>query len=180
MKVPRPGNILVTGRSGSGKSTMCSILRRWNIVAFDGDEIEGLAGWTDLKSGKRVDVDYGRLIDKRYLGWLWDETVLSDFLANNPTSVLCGSADNQTEFYTLFSKVIVLDVTPKEQIRRINNRPDGGYGKAKGMTEFIAREQAALRIRSAEMGAIILNANRPPEEIARDIRQLLMDNPGDS
>ncbi len=166
-------HVLVTARSGAGKSTVCSTLQEMNFPAFDADRIDGLAGWVDVRSGHPTEVDYSKAIDKRKTKWLWAEPVLNDFLAANDSSILCGSADNQVEFYPLFDRVIFLSIPPAEQLRRIHSRAEGEYGKAPGMAERIVTEQARLLVQSRELGATIMNAHRPPEAIASDISKHL-------
>lgn len=162
-------NILVTGRSGSGKSTVCLELVKLHAPAFDADRVEGLAGWVDVRTGEPTSVDYTKIIDKRTVGWFWDRPVLENFLAERDTTVLCGSADNQPDFYELFGKVIFLAVPADVQAERIMSRAEHDYGQAPGMVEQIVREQADVLGKLREYGATILNANRPPGAIARDI-----------
>lgn len=166
-------HILVTGRSGAGKTAVCTALQEMNFPAFDADRVEGLAGWVDVRSGRPTEVEYSQPIDKRNTNWLWAKPVLKDFLAANNSSILCGSADNQLEFYPLFDRVIFLKVPQDEQIRRIHSRGEGEYGTAPGMAERIVAEQGQLLVQSRELGAVIMNAHRPPEAIACDISKHL-------
>lgn len=166
-------HLLVTGRSGSGKTTICGALQEMNIPAFDADHIDDLADWVDLKTKLPAEVDYGLPIDKRRVGWLWAKPVLEEFLSAHRTAVICGSSDNQLDFYRSFDKVVFLSLPPDEQIRRIQSRGEHDYGKAPGMAEQIVREQDVLLRKSRDLGAIIINANRSPRLVALDISKHL-------
>lgn len=159
-------SLLVTGRSGSGKTTACNELQKMGFLAYDADRVDGLSAWVDTKTNLPTTVDYSRPIDKRKVGWSWNKAVLRDFLSERDDLILCGSADNQLEFYPLFHKVIFLSLSAEEQVRRIKSRAEHDYGKAPGMSEQIVREQAQLRVQSEQLGAIIMNAHRDPKAIA--------------
>lgn len=161
--------LLVTSRSGGGKTTICNTLQEMNIPAFDADRIDGLVGWVDLNTKLPAEVDYSQLINKRKVGWLWARPVLEDFLSVHKTAVLCGSSDNQLEFYQLFDKVIFLSLPREEQLRRLDERTEHDYGKTPGMAEQIVREQDLLLRQSRDLGAIVINADRTPRAIALDI-----------
>lgn len=161
--------MLVTSRSGGGKTTLCNTLQEMGIAAFDADRVTNLAGWIDLETKRPTHVDYAKPIDKRKVGWLWNEEVIGNLLSEYPQVVLCGSADNQLQFYGLFHKVIFLSLPADEHVRRIQNRTQNDYGKAPFMAQQIVEEQAELLAQSQKLGAIIMNANRPIKAVALDI-----------
>lgn len=161
--------LLVTGRSGTGKTTIHHELVKHNITSFDADRVAGLAGWVDRKTTQPVVVDYSRPIDTTKVGWYWSRTILTSLLAESENIVLCGSAHNEVGFYDSFDKVIFLDVAPAEQARRIIARTEHDYGQVEGMIERILREQQLLKTASMAHGAVIMNANRPAPTVAIDI-----------
>lgn len=165
--------LLVTGRSGSGKTTVHHELLKHNVNSIDADRVAGLAGWVDRKTLQPVTVDYSRPIDTAKVGWYWARTALDALIAESENIVLCGSAHNQLDYYDLFDKVIFLDVVPVEQARRIIARTEHKYGQVTGMVERILREQSILKAASMARRAIILNANRSPRTIALDVMRHL-------
>ena len=58
--------MLITGRSGSGKSTVYRELRRRGLPAFDTDRVAGLARWVDAVSLKTVEVEADKPKPCRY------------------------------------------------------------------------------------------------------------------
>jgi len=162
-------NLLVTGRSGCGKTTVCKALTAMKMPTLDADRVKGLVGWVDRMTLDPVEVDYSQPIDTSKVGWFWVETVLQKLLTQNDDLILCGSAHNQLGYYPLFDRVILLDVSAQEQTRRIQTRTEHDYAKISAMSERVVREQAQLLASSRGLGAIIMNAERPPREIAIDI-----------
>lgn len=164
-------NILITGRSGSGKSTVCRELQKQDYLAFDGDNVHGLARWVDAKTGVPVSIDSDKVIDKSKVLWAWDTAVLAELLATHDGIILCGSADNDLDFFGLFDKVFVLTLQPEIQRERIVNRTEHNYGKLPEMQERILVEQAAFMKRAAKLGAIKVDATRTPAEIVMAIME---------
>jgi hypothetical protein len=144
-----------------------------NLPAVDADRIEGLASWVDVSSEQPVAVDYSKVINKRKVGWFWNRPVMEKILSSTTDLIVCGSADNQLDFYSMFETTVFLSLPANEQLRRIRSRSRDGYGQAPGMAEQIIREQTRLLADYQELGAVIMNANRNPHAIATDISKYL-------
>src|SRR5699024_10543440 len=98
--------ILVTGMSGTGKSTVLAELRR--------------------RGRKTVDTDYG--------GWqlhgaVWDEPRMSRLLAEYDDVIVSGTVENQGKFYDRFDVVVLLSAPVDVLIERITNRTNNPYGQ---------------------------------------------------
>ena len=113
---------LITGRAGSGKSTVCLELRRRSQQAFDADDVPGLAHWIDRQTGQITEVDHSRYVDYQKVGWDWDAAVMNSFLSHRPSSFLCGSASNQLLFHDRFRQVFMLGLGPDEHRKRLETR----------------------------------------------------------
>ena len=160
---------LVTGRGGTGKSTVAEELVRRGYTAFDGDEIPGLAQSEDLKTGKKITVDYGGFVDYTKIGWNWQPDVLKEFLKRKEDPLfLCGSASNQLKYHELFDKVFVLTLDPATHMERLQTRKSN-YGKHPAMQRVIITEQAIFAADAEALGAISIDASQPVSKIADDI-----------
>ena len=168
--------VLITGRSGTGKSTICRELLDRGFTALDADRIEGFVGWFDLDTLQKVEVDYTEPIDKSKVGWLWQHQAMKALVAKYRDLILCGSADNQFEFYDYFDKVFVLNLPPEEQTKRILSRTEHDYGKLATMLEQIIIEQATLVEKSQVLGAYVINAQPNPNVICDQILKVIYDN----
>jgi hypothetical protein len=104
--------VLLTGMSGTGKSSVIAELRRRGFTAIDMDE----PGWSVQ------DADGHQL---------WCEERLREALATGGTGSLfvSGCAGNQVKFYPDFSRIVLMSA-PVDVIRkRLAMRTENGYGK---------------------------------------------------
>ncbi len=104
--------VLLTGMSGTGKSSVVGELRRRGFTAIDMDE----PGWSvrDAKGNQ-----------------LWCEERLREVLAAAHVGPLfvSGCAENQVKFYPQFRHIILMSA-PADVIReRLAGRPNNPYGK---------------------------------------------------
>lgn len=104
--------MLLTGMSGTGKTTVINELRRQGFTAIDMDE----PGWSVRDASGNQ---------------LWCEQRLRDALAAvhaGPVFV-SGCAENQVKFYPQFSHIVLMSA-PADVIRkRLATRTNNSYGK---------------------------------------------------
>jgi energy-coupling factor transporter ATP-binding protein EcfA2 len=146
------GKYLITGRSGSGKSTIFRELNKRGFETYDGDRVPGLSGWTDLKTKQRIEADYPGDDHIGKFTWDWDGKILRDLIGRPGDIFLCGNADNATNFYPLFDKVFILTLEEAEQ------RPEHDYGKDLTIQDEVIRGQASLVKESLALGAVTIDA----------------------
>ena len=109
--------VLLTGMSGTGKSSVLSLLRARGFKTVDTDY-----GWTE-----QVDVPG----DPEAKEWLWREDLMARLLATEDADVLfvSGAARNQTKFYPQFDHVVLLTAPVAVIIKRLALRTNNPYGK---------------------------------------------------
>ncbi|MCA9326598.1 hypothetical protein KC976_03280 [Candidatus Saccharibacteria bacterium] len=165
--------ILVTGRAGSGKTTLAAELASRDLAAYDGDTYPNLAYWRNLATGqnlaKNFPVDYS--VEK--YGWYWDPAVMGRLLSSAADVILCGSADNMADFYPAFDKRFILNVEPWEQLHRLQNREHGYAKDDPELQRKIVEEQAQLVANASQIGATLLNAQLPIDALADKIIEQL-------
>ncbi len=108
-----PQRILLTGMSGTGKSSVIDALRQRGVAAVDMDE----PGWS---AGNEL----GHQI--------WDEERLQCWLDDHAGQalVVSGCAENQRRFYTLFDHIVLLSAPTAVIRRRLTERTNNPYGKS--------------------------------------------------
>lgn len=105
--------VLLTGMSGTGKSTVILELLARGHKAIDIDE----PGWSETASNGE---------------WMWREDRVEALLSEEGADVLfvAGCASNQVKFYRLFDEIILLSA-PEAAIRqRLATRTSNSFGKS--------------------------------------------------
>jgi dephospho-CoA kinase len=111
--------ILVTGMSGTGKSSALAELARRGFRTVDTDE----PGWT-------VEDEEG--------GRWWDERRIAQLLGEEgATLYVSGTATNQGRFYERFDAVVLLSAPAEVLLDRIAARETNDYGKTSEDRELI-------------------------------------------
>jgi len=111
--------ILVTGVSGTGKSTVLAELARRGFRTVDTDE----PGWT------WEDADGGRWWDEEKIGRLLEE--------DEPALFVSGTVTNQGRFYDRFDAVVLLSASEEVILERIATRTNNPWGKSTAERELI-------------------------------------------
>jgi dephospho-CoA kinase len=111
--------ILVTGMSGTGKSSALAELARRGFRTVDTDE----PGWTV------EDADGGRWWDERRVEQLLEE--------EGATLYVSGTVSNQGRFYDRFDAVVLLSAPAEVIFDRIRTRTTNPYGKSPTARELI-------------------------------------------
>lgn len=115
--------VLLTGMSGTGKSTVIRRLAELGYKTIDTDD--GLSEWAPLPGDSQV----------RYSSadgeWLWREDRVQRLLSTEDTDVLfvSGCARNQVKFYPQFDHVILLSAPAGLIADRLATRTTNPYGK---------------------------------------------------
>ena len=106
--------VLLTGMSGTGKSTVIAALAARGYRAVDTDD-----GWCEpLPDGRQR----------------WREDAIERLLATEDTGVLfvAGCEENQVRFHPRFDVIILLSAPPGILAERLASRAGNPYGKAPG------------------------------------------------
>lgn len=148
---------LITGHSGSGKTTIGRELKRRGFTVIDGDD--GLARWEDAKTGQPVEVDHTKYVDYAKVSWNWDAAKIDKLIKTPGLVFLCGGASNRRDFYKKFDRVFTLVVTTKTLKHRILTRTDHDYGKHPKMLAQILGEHEASIQQDLDHGATAIDAN---------------------
>lgn len=145
--------VLVTGMSGTGKSTALSELRERGFAVADTDE----PGWTEWSDEED--------------GYVWHEERIADLLARAHDTPLyvSGTVSNQGKFYGQFDAVVLLRAPIEVLLGRIAHRTTNDYGKSPA-------EQALILDHLAEVEPLLratctheVDATRPVADVVEEL-----------
>ncbi|HUC96638.1 MAG TPA: hypothetical protein VMR16_03180, partial [Candidatus Saccharimonadales bacterium] len=148
---------------------------RLGYDAKDADDIPRLARWEDNTTHKPIKLDDVSFVDYSKVSWNWDKKNLLRTLKDNDTLFICGSASNQFDFYKLFSRVFILDVTPEIQSHRLKTRTSE-YGKSQDMISRLIDKQAEFLKKSILLGATPLDNNSTIDKTIKELFKYVKNN----
>jgi dephospho-CoA kinase len=120
--------ILVTGMSGTGKSSALERLRLRGFRTVDTDT----GAWTVWSEAEE--------------GYVWREEPMAQLLAveEGPPLFVSGTVSNQGRFYDRFDAVVLLSAPASVLISRIEKRSTNPYGKTAAQRTLVMRHLAEV------------------------------------
>ena len=121
--------VLLTGMSGTGKSSVIGQLAALGYMAIDTDD-----GWCEPLPDERQQ---------------WREDAIAALLDTEDADVLfiAGCEENQVRFHSRFDLIILLSVPAQVMVERLAARTGNPYGKASGDMDRILADLAAVEPR---------------------------------
>jgi shikimate kinase len=148
--------VLVTGMSGTGKSSALVALRKLGFRVVDTDE----PGWTEWSD------DEG--------GYAWREDRITELLAREggPSLYVSGTVSNQGRFYPRFDAIVLLNAPAAVLLTRIDDRTTNSYGKSQGQRELILRDLAEAEPLLRRTCTHEIDATQPLTSIVNQLAEL--------
>ena len=153
--------VLVTGMSGTGKSSALAELGRRGHRVVDTDD----PGWREYRG-------YEDPSDQLRQGeWLWKEERMTLLLDSDDGRSLSvgGCVRNQSTFYDRFDAVVLLSAPADVILDRIERRTTNPYGKSPVERAMILDDLATIEPLLRESCTHELDASRPLVEIVADL-----------
>jgi len=145
--------VLVTGMSGTGKSTVLAELDRRGHRVVDTDD--------DRWSEDVATADGG--VER-----LWREAEIAKLLADSSPSPLfvSGCVANQGRFYPQFAAVVLLSVPEPVLLDRVASRTTNDFGKAEAERDRILRDLHEVEPLLRRGAGAEIDTRRPVTEVA--------------
>jgi dephospho-CoA kinase len=156
--------VLITGMSGTGKSSALHVLAKHghNVVDTDDDR---WSRWITLPNGDR--------------DWIWREDAISDLLVTHVHGNLfvAGCKSNQGKFYPLFDHIVLLSAPADVLLQRVATRTNNPYGKTAQERARILHDLALVEplLRAGAMTEI--DASQPLADVVRRLEELATTQP---
>ena len=160
--------VLITGMSGTGKSTVINELSALGYKAVDLDS-DAYSEWIT------IDPAVTTLTPEPGRDWVWRTDRVQELLSTNDTELLIvsGCAENMGQFLTQFDHVVLLSAPPSVIVERLASRTTNNYGK---QPHEVAQVLALIQsveplLRKAATHEIDTSA--PPDDVIASILKLL-------
>lgn len=164
-------SILVTGVTGSGKSTTCKALLQVGYTAYDIESLPGLFSWRDDKTGEPVSRYYDDVELAKSSSWICDKRRLKKIITNEKADLAfyCGAASNMEDIWPLFDVVVVLRVSDATTVERLSRRNPSQYGHTKEVREYVLSWKHEVEKEWLEKGAFSVSAEGAVDDVVRRI-----------
>ncbi len=148
--------ILLTGMSGTGKSTLVQALRARGYNAVDMDE----PGWSEMRA-------VPELSGSDEPEWVWREDRAQELLSKEDREVLfvSGCAVNQGRFYSRFEHIVLLSAPPSVLVERLATRTTNPYGKRPEEVEEVLRNQQVVEPLLRRRATLEIDTSAPIDEV---------------
>jgi dephospho-CoA kinase len=149
--------VLVTGMSGTGKSTVVRELVARGYRAIDTDD-----GWCEPAPGDRQ---------------RWREDAMAQLLQAQEGDLLfvAGCEENQVAFYDQFDHIVLLTTPVEITLQRLAGRTTNDFGKAPGEVARILDDLAAVEPLLREVADHEISTTIPADLVATEILRLVGD-----
>jgi shikimate kinase len=166
--------VLLTGMSGTGKSTVISELAARGYKAIDTD----YGGWSKLAelpanvpSGSGVAGDQD---------WLWREDRMARLLATDDAEILfvSGATLNQSKFYGLFDHIVLLTAPVEVITERLARRTSNPYGKRPGELDCVLALKKTVEPLLRRAADLEVDTSVPLEQVVAKILEIVRGSQG--
>jgi len=159
--------VLLTGMSGTGKSTVTAELTARGYKAVDTD-YDGLSELISVPVDEPTSLEPGQ-------DWVWREDRIQDLLSTDTTEVLflSGCAPNQGTFYPQFDHIVLLTAPTHVIVERLATRTTNPYGKR---PEEIARVLGLLQTVEPMLrrgAGHVVDTNVPLDQVVAEVLRLV-------
>ncbi|WP_220504253.1 AAA family ATPase [Microbispora sp. H13382] len=155
----KTAKILITGMSGTGKSTALQILGSRGHRVVDTD-YGHWSHWVTLPDGSP--------------DWVWREEAMTDLLVGHTDGALfvAGCKSNQGGFYPLFDHVVLLSAPAEVLLARVGERTNNPYGKRPEERDAIMENLRVVEPLLRATATMEIDASAPIEHVVRQLEEL--------
>jgi|GEM_PF-1329437 len=164
--------ILITGRSGSGKTALLPALEACGFTTYNTDDMPDTARLENKLTGEPVDWPKG-YIDWDVYAWRWQREPLRKLLDSAANVAIAAVMANQKDFYDWFDLRFVVTITPEALARHWR----GSESHHKDSDPANLERAVALHNKKQQLfiddGCIPIAGDRSIADMAHDIMEVV-------
>lgn len=155
--------VLITGVSGTGKSSVIDVLAACGHKAVDADG-PGLSEMVGVRVQELTGLGPGK-------DWVWREDRIQELLNTVDAEVLfvSGCSPNQGKFYPQFDHIVLLTAPPALIAQRLATRSNNDFGKTPGQLERTLQIQQIVEPVLRRGADLELDTTAPLDDVAASI-----------
>jgi dephospho-CoA kinase len=157
--------VLITGMSGTGKSSVVAALTARGYKAVDADEPE-FSELVSVPAGELTGLGSGT-------DWVWREDRIDSLLSVEDTDALfvSGCAPNQGKFYARFDHIVLLTAPAAVIAARLTTRTNNPFGRSPDQLDRALRLQEEIEPLLRRRADLEVDTTAPLGEVIAAILQ---------
>src|SRR6478752_507240 len=155
--------VLITGVSGTGKSSVIEVLAAGGHKAVDADA-PGLSELVGVPTDELTGLGHGK-------DWVWQEARIQELLSTVDAEVLfvSGCSPNQGKFYPQFDLIVLLTAPPAVIAQRLATRTTNIFGRSVDQLERTLQLQQIVEPILRRRADLELDTTAPLVDVAAAI-----------
>ncbi len=162
---------LITGRQGSGKTTVIKQLQKLGYTAYNTDDLPDVTKLQDRETKETIEWPEGKVDWSRY-AWNWQKPEIEKLLTSDEVVFIGAVVSNQVDFYPMFDKVFLVTVSSDTLRTRLESHEHASH-HLPGEIDRITNDHENKQNLFINEGAEPVSGERSTEEIANDILLLV-------
>jgi shikimate kinase len=160
-------HVLLTGMSGTGKSTIIRELAARGYRAVDAD-CDEFSQWVEVADAPVSPVEGNR-------DWMWREDRMQDLLSAENTNLLfvSGCAENMSKFFPQFDLIVLLSAPASVIVERLHTRTTNQYGKRPEEVARVLSLMESVEPLLRRAAGYEIDTSAPLEEVVATLLQLV-------
>lgn len=166
--------VLLTGMSGTGKSTVIRALAARGYKAIDTD-YDGWCHWVNMRTGLPATPPAQGEYGWDELDWVWREDRIQSLLSIEDGDVLflAGTAANQGKFYTQFDHIVLLSAPAGVIVERLAKRTNNPYGTTPRSLARVLDHLKTVEPRLRDVAGHEIDTSAPLEQVVARVLHIV-------